>query len=450
MAYKYYTSCFLYPVGGKPYNEDDRLAFLAGQALQIIVITGLAAAFGLLLGPVGAALAAAIAFLASATATIDKAAGEWLNHRLVCLDKDNPKCAVGIVSYNPFRSDLGAFDNDQYFDVILMPHPTTEILNAETNEAALAAANRYNADGTVAAEFAASVAAHPANDILNDGFQGHELLLPRDDLKTDLGYAPADDHARWGLHCEAEGDFWIKMRQWAPAIVILLTAALVVTVAAAAAGASAGAAVGCAIGSFFLGALGCAIGSFLGGLLGAAIGGAIGGAASYFGGVKPVLQGLFNWNPGNVEDANVGDKALGPIRMGDHVAVLGEHVYDGYHKGWHEFHPLMAVVKFDAAASVDAKHYLQWDPDFADTGTVPPKPPGETTDLTAQDIRDGLGSAAFRARCDNLRRTWCAMLNEAFDPETKRTQQGLDQRWTIHPMVDGCIPQEQPPAPHIG
>jgi hypothetical protein len=65
-------------------------------------------------------------------------------------------------------------------------------------------------------------------------------------------------------------------------------------------------------------------------------------------------------------------------------------------------------------------------------------------------MRDGLGSAAFKTRCENLRRTWCAMLNEAFDPETKRTQQGLEQRWTIHPMIDGCVPEQRPPGPHIG
>ena len=187
------------------------------ELLKVLLITGGAALIGFLAaGPIGAALAAIVAYLSAATATIDKAADEWLNHRLICLAKDNPKCGVGIVSYNPFRSDLGAFDNDQYFDVILMPHPTTLAYSDEIKASALVPANRYNSDGTVVNDppdkFADKVTAHPKNDILTDGFQGQEFLLPRDDLKKELGYAPPDDHARSALHCEAEGDFWVKMR----------------------------------------------------------------------------------------------------------------------------------------------------------------------------------------------------------------------------------------------
>ncbi|PYJ39912.1 MAG: hypothetical protein DME81_02570, partial [Verrucomicrobia bacterium] len=81
---------------------------------------------------------------------IRQAANQWLNHRLICLNKDNPQCAVGIVSYNPTRSDLGVFDNDQYFDVVLMPHPTEEIFTdfdpdiQKVNPTALVPANRYD------------------------------------------------------------------------------------------------------------------------------------------------------------------------------------------------------------------------------------------------------------------------------------------------------------------
>ena len=53
-------------------------------------------------------------------------------------------------------------------------------------------------------------------------------------------------------------------------------------------------------------------------------------------GIKPVPQAL-DAKPENVYEANVGDKAVGSIKMGDNVAVLGEHAYHGYHKVWHEF-----------------------------------------------------------------------------------------------------------------
>lgn len=439
MAYKHYTRCYSYPAGGKPYNEDDRPAFLIGQLLKMLVITGVSAGVGFLLGgPVGAIVAAVVAYFGSVTAAIDKAADEWLNHRLICLDADNPKCAVGIVAYNPFVDDLGAFDNDQFFDVVLMPHPTADVYNDEIKAMGLSPANRYNDNGTIVSPYDNKVGARPENDILGDNFQGQTLLKPRPDLETDLGYAKLSYHARSSLHCEAEGDFWVKMKQWAPAITLLLTAALVVTVAGTAAGAAGGAALGCAIGGIF-GPLGCLIGGIIGAIAGALAGGAAAGALSYYGGIKPVLQALFDANPGNVEDANVGDKALGPIRMGDHVAVLGEHVYDGYHKGWHEFHPLMAVIKFDRADGNEAEHYLKWQPDFLDTGTVPARPPNEVIDLTAQDMRDGLASANFTTRCKHLRDAWCGMLHEAFDPATRTKQQSLDHRWTIHPTVDGCL-----------
>ncbi|HEY6045701.1 MAG TPA: hypothetical protein VIU65_03805, partial [Pyrinomonadaceae bacterium] len=123
MAYKRYTTCFLYPSGGKPYNEGDRIAFAITQVLIALGITGTFALVGLLGGPAGAIIAGLIGSVVGWTNLIDNAAKQWLDHRLICLSKDNPKCAVGIVSYNPTRSDLGAFDNDEYFDVVLMPHP---------------------------------------------------------------------------------------------------------------------------------------------------------------------------------------------------------------------------------------------------------------------------------------------------------------------------------------
>jgi hypothetical protein len=143
-----------------------------------------------------------------------------------------------------------------------------------------------------------------------------------------------------------------------------------------------------------------------------------------------VLQAIFDADRGDVEDANVGDKTLGPIIPGNRVAVLGHWVYDGFHDGWHEIHPLMAVQKILGDNDSDGDHYLTWDPRYAATEA----PAG----LTPDDIRRGLESLAFAGRAKVIRDRWCVALQEAFLPETRETQQSGLHRWTIHPAVDGC------------
>jgi len=448
MAYPHYTKCFAYSKGGdKPYNESDRLVFAIGQLVKVLAITGVAALVGLLGGPIGAIGAGVVAFLSALTGVIDTAADKWLYHRLVCLG--GSKCAVGIVSYDPYRSDLGAFDNDQYIDVVLMPHPVIAAsleIDPGKSIPALLPGGHYEKDGTIAAPYKQFLSDHPGNGIPSDGFQAAELLAP-DPTVTDLGYTALSSHERTALHCEAEGDFWIKMKQWAPAIAILLSVALVGTAAATGAGYAAGAAAGCAIGFFFFGPIGCAIGAIIGGLLGAAAGAAAGGALSYVT-VKAVLQALFDANPGNIEDANVGDRALGPIRMHDYVVVMGEHVYDGYHDGWNEFHPLMAIMKFNVHEAERPPVYVEWQPDGNVPAWIPDKIDPASPDLDATKLRAGLGDADFRTRCETLRKAWCRRLDEAFSAETRQIQQGLEHRWTIHPAVDGCTPSPEPEHLH--
>jgi hypothetical protein len=458
MAYKHYTSCYLYPEGGKPYNEKDRDAFAFKQFLIALAFTGIGALIGLLAGPIGALIGALGGSIVGFTNLLNQAADEWLNHRLICLDKDNPKCAVGIVSFDPTRSELGTFDNDQYFDVALMPHPVEFMMGLDKemfdpditsqNDNALVPKNRYtvdkNGNAVVVDGFAKHVADHPANKIWSDGLQGQILVAARTDI-LDLSYASPKTHERNMLHCEAEGDFWVKIKEYAPALAALIDAALAAAAVGAVAGSSVGSAAGCAIGSFFFGPIGCAIGAAIGGLLGGAAGALAGGGATYLGVITPILQEIFDAGPGDVEDANVGDKALGPIQMEDKVAVMGEHVYDGYHDGWNELHPLMAVVKIDKSGGVGPGYYLEWQPKLPKK--PPPPPPGETITLTKDDMKQGLDSDNFRKRCKHLQDTWCRMLREAFSKETRVKQQGLDQRWTIHPMVDGCrlVEDREPP-----
>jgi hypothetical protein len=253
-------------------------------------------------------------------------------------------------------------------------------------------------------------------DVVSDGFQGEEVLAPRPS-PWDLPYAAATEEERYALHCEAEGNFWQAMKDYAALTGIAVGVG-------AAAGAAAGAALGCAIGGIF-GPIGCAIGAIIG-----AIAGAIAGAA----GAGYVAASIaFHSDPGNVQDANVGDWALGPIHEGDHVAVMGRHVYDGFHEGWHEFHPLMMVMKIP--------DYLEQQPAI---GPSDPTPAGLTTD----DMKQGLGSAPFKARAIDIRGRWCKALHLVQDPGLHILQDQPENRWTIHPDIDGCDPAGTPPPLH--
>lgn len=404
MPYRKYTQCYEHKPGDKPFNEEDRISFTAGAAA-----IGLLAALAAFLTNNGALgfVFTGVAYAQAIIATAD----EWLYHRLICImPGQNVKCAVGRVISDPKIGELLEFDNDEFFDVLLMPHRAfDDYIGDNENFNKTPPGPGPSGDG--------KTEKHPANDIFIDGFQGERLMKP---VFTDISYKLD----RTKLHCEAEGDFWVKMKEW------ILVSGAVVAVSSAA-----GATLGCAILGWLFGPVGCVIGAFLG------------WAAGIAGGHLLVSYIVSHANPGDVDDANVGDKALGPIMTGDLVAVYGEHVYDGYHKGWHELHPLMAVVKLNSAES---SQYLEWDPDFA----APKKPPADAKGMPADikglselDMRVGLASEKFRKRAEWLRDKWCLMLAEAFDDATRELQRRPGQRWTIHPAVDGCVEMETGPLP---
>jgi hypothetical protein len=402
--FRQYTKCYQHTPGDKPFNKSDLAGFVLGTSAP-----GLIAALVAFLA--GASVVGFIFIAIQYATTIIAVANEWLYHRLVCVG--DAKCAMGIVASGPERGDLGEFDNDQFFDVRLMPHRAGDDYKAP---------NAAWGSGSPGPSQDGKTEMHPGNDLYLDKFQGTELLQP---AIADLPY----DLTRSRLHCEAEGNFWQAMKDFAA----ILGAAVGV---GAGLGAAGGAALGCAIGALF-GGIGCIIGAIIGAILGALLGG---GAAAYIG-----ANAAFNSDPGNVEDANVGDRALGPITEGDKVVVYGQHVYDGFHEGWHEFHPLMAVMKLDPTES---GRYLEWNPDFPDDGTLP----SDSDDmdpsikgLTPDDMRHGLDSDKFRRRAVTLREQFCRLLQEAFETATLQTQTEPAHRWTIHPAVDGCADSEPPP-----
>lgn len=398
MAYRKFTQCYNYlATGEKPFHIDDLVSIVAGAAgpggvAALILFASGAFAIG--------AIALAIGFV-SAIATV---ADLWLFHRLVCLT--GIKCAVGIVNDRPHHGGLGNFDNDEFFNVVLLPHRADD---------------KIGPPGTPVQQ------AHPKNYIHQDDLMGQELLIPVSQ-SGDLPYDNSKEEAST-LHCEAEGEFWVKMKEWAWLMGLVIGAA-------SAAGAAAGIAVAAAMCA--LGPILCLLGILIGlliWLISTAVGGAI---------AAGIMAIIFEASKGDVEDANVGDAALGPITAGDKVIVYGEHVYDGFHEGWNEFHPLMTVCKLNEHES---SQYLQWDPNFPVGGALPTDTddmPAAIKNLSEDDMRAGLSSDKFAARAAWMRKKFCRMMTEAHDQTTRAEQERPENRWTIHPYVDGCEDEAAP------
>jgi hypothetical protein len=459
MAYKQYTKCYVHQPGDKPFNKKDLagLAVLHGllPAAFFGALTGLAVGLGVG-GPIGAAVGIVVGFFAGITVgvanALTEASKQWRYHRLICLG--GPECAIGSVRTEPEIADLGEFDNDKYFDLSLMPHRADRQPGDKLYEYRLPSKN-YQADrpGIIDPTVQQNFVLYPRNDVYTDpeGCQGSKLMKPNKAFDDELPY----DTTRTFLHVEAEGDFWVRMADlafWLGLLTGLMTAATVIaTAAGATAGAAAGDAIGCAIGALFgglFGVIACLIGAALGAALGALLaGGAVAATSALI--LKAILQAIFEVDPGDVEDANVGDKPLGKLNKGDKVAVYGEHVYDGFHEGWHELHPLMAIQRIGP----DSLYYLEWDPEYPNPAEVLPdlpwmaSYPKPITGLTGLDVIRGLNSQKFQDRAIAIHDRWCGLLAEAFHEKTGTSQQGLDQRWTIHPNIDGCLPPKPPDPP---
>lgn len=465
MPYRQYTQCYQHTPGDKPFNESDLGSFAWGVSAPGFIV----AVIAFLLGDYAIGF---VTIIIQYAVTITAIANAWLYHRLVCLSGD--QCAIGVIDLTP-RVDtlLGAFDNDQFFDIRLMPHRYQDAYRGPNCAYATLGSTPWQLQSPPRAgpSLDGLTEQHPANDVFLDGFQGSALLQPGSPtgapraggVLSDLSYDPValsdttlkdpqpGEKPRFNatcslgasgpqslpplftratLHCEAEGNFWEAMKASAGWQALA-------TGAGAAAGAAAGAGAGCAIGGVF-GAFGCAIGAIIGFIAGLIAGGAAGAYVA--------ANAAFNSDPGDVNDANVGDAPLGTIVDGEQVIVYGTHVYDGFHQGWHELHPLKAILKapppetYTNVPGLNVEQinfssvppYIEWDPNWA-SGFLPPG-------LTATDMQQGLASEAFRAAAVAVKQAWCSLLTAAFDPAVLTTQQQPENRWTIHPLVDGCQP----------
>ena len=266
----------------------------------------------------------------------------WLYRRLICLDGD--RCAIGmLLTVEPpdEKSGFEAFDTDYSINLVLPPHTI------------------YTDRGTIE----------------NDGLSGH--LIAEQAATKDIGMSFVGYTSRqWlnypetpVLHAEFEGAGIWQLLQFAKALLVLTAIGAVV----------------CAIP--VIGWVACAVIMAIAAIV-AIIGIAV--ALSDVGSPTDVnadLNELHTNAPG-------GDGA-------DILVIKGTWVYDSFHDGWNEIHPILHAQRIGT-----------W-------GGVWPFAGGGATDF------------------------WCKALEDATSETTGALQGEPQNQWDIHPLVDGCKPERR-------
>ena len=156
--------------------------------------------------------------------------------------------------------------------------------------------------------------------------------------------------------------------------------------------------------------------------------------------IAPIVAGAvigawFGAHDGDPADA-ARDPESGTLAYNDLVIITGEWVYDAGHnddqppnpRGWNEIHPVKSVQKIPVEKKVvDAEGY--WI-------TVPEGPSWlEGNDQATYDL--------FRPMYER----WCQGRREIDDSAVQGNQKKPENRWCLHPLLDGCEPQQPTPQP---
>lgn len=114
---------------------------------------------------------------------------------------------------------------------------------------------------------------------------------------------------------------------------------------------------------------------------------------------------------GDIND--VLDPSSGEMNVGDIVVVTGDWAYDAGHGGWNEIHPVRHVQVID----------------------VPNKFNGATaaTEILVEEFKK------------EILDPWCLQVTTAGSDLVKEEQDKPENKWQIHPEIDGCEPVEEPP-----
>lgn len=135
-----------------------------------------------------------------------------------------------------------------------------------------------------------------------------------------------------------------------------------------------------------------------------------------------------NARDGNKEDPRTGtkDDQPGELGQGNMIAVTGRWAYDAGHQGWNELHPVKKIIKisehFDNLTKFgDPKEVCDH---FCTLMSEPPPPD-----------RDGPGG---------MPSSMTPVQQETWDNQVQP-----ENRWILHPAIDGCLPPDQYRRPNI-
>jgi hypothetical protein len=121
---------------------------------------------------------------------------------------------------------------------------------------------------------------------------------------------------------------------------------------------------------------------------------------------------------GNPTDVN---ENLGNLEQGvDILAVRGTWVYDSAHEGWNELHPIKQAQKA-------GEFHGNWEDVF-------------------EAVKDLLPAGAT-PNAETFVKFWCDALVNATAPTTVIAQGKPENTWVIHPVIDGCKPEDEEPEP---
>jgi len=350
----------------------------------------------------------------------------WLYDRLICLGGD--RCAIGFlgnVEPPDAKSGFEMFDTDFSFNLVLAPHQYQErppgYLTTPLPPAPPGKDPKEWADEKFKEALHAQIA--------DDGLQG--VLIKETDTtgneKTIFGTKKYDFSGYFStiggwsvkynfqpyLHCEFEGPGVLDLLHSAEAALAFATAAAVV----------------CAIP--VIGWLACAVLSAIAGLI-ALVG---------------IFEAINDKAKPTVYDPVTGQTSSAMHPLSDILFVRGTWVFDTFHEGWNELHPikdcyLVAKASWQSADVIDWDNAIAsymvaigrwtWDalklPNFTPIKDGPPKP-SDWTDWV---------------------KFWCDHVETASSPLTVAAQSRQENQWTIHPLIDGCQPERRgDPAPDL-